>query len=79
MILGKTKLLFAAFAVVVVVATPLLARTDHKAAATVGQASYRTPVRADRGNLVLGPDGKLLGAAPDPSLRSQLQQYGLPN
>jgi hypothetical protein len=79
MISGKTKLLFAALAVAVVVATPMLARTDHKAAATVGQAPDRTPMRADRANPVLGPDGKLLGAAPDANVRSQLQQNGLPN
>ena len=79
MILRKTKLLFAGFAVVALVATATLARTDHKGAATVGQASYRTPGRVDRANSVLGPDGNLLGAAPDPSVRSQLQQNGLPN
>ena len=79
MILGKTKLLFTGFAVAALVATATFARTDHKGAATVGQGQDRTPVRADRANPVLGPDGKLIGAAPDPSVRSQLQQNGLPN
>ena len=79
MILGKMKFQFAGFAVAALVATATLARTDHTGPATVGQASERMPVRADRANPVLGPDGKLIGAAPDPSVRSQLQQNGLPN
>lgn len=79
MIPTKTKLLFAAFAVAVLVATPMLARTDHKGAATVGQASDLTPVRTGRVNPVLGPDGELLGAAADQTVRSQLQQNGLPD
>ncbi len=79
MISTRMKLLFAALAVVALAATPMLARTDHKGAATVGQGQDHAPVRADRANPVLGPDGKLLGAAPNPSVRSQLQQNGLPN
>lgn len=79
MISTRMKFLFAALAVVSLAATAPLARTAHKELATVGQAWDRTPVRADRANPVLGPDGNLLGAAPDANLRSQLQQYGLPN
>jgi hypothetical protein len=37
---------------------------------------------ADRGNAtnyVVGQDGKLIGAAPNPSIRSQWEREGLPN
>jgi hypothetical protein len=37
---------------------------------------------ADRGNVtnyVVGQDGKLIGAAPNPSIRSQWEREGLPN
>jgi hypothetical protein len=36
---------------------------------------------ADRGktNYVIGQDGKLIGAAPNPSIRSQWEREGLPN
>ena len=65
MISTKMKLLFAALAVAALAATPMLARTDHKGAATVGQGQDHAPVRADRANPVLGPDGKL--SAPRPT------------
>jgi hypothetical protein len=55
--------------------TPALASTVHKGAAPADQAYDR----AYGSNAIVGPDGKLIGVASDPSIRSQLQRDGLPN
>jgi hypothetical protein len=70
----KMKLLSAAIGAVALIATSELARTVHKGAAPAEQAYHQ----ARGANAVVGPDGKLIGAAPDPSVRSQLQRDGLP-
>ena len=38
-----------------------------------------TDNQGDGTNYVVGQDGKLIGAAPNPSIRSQWQQEGFPN
>ena len=77
MISRKMKLVSAAVGAAVLIATPTLARIGHKDVSPVSQAHNRAP--GYNANAVLGPDGKLIGAAPDPSTRSQLQRDGLPN
>jgi hypothetical protein len=79
MISRKMKLFFAAIAAAALIATPMLARTGHKAVAPGNQLQYRAHDQAYDANPVIGPDGKLIGAAPDPGMRSQLQRDGLPN
>jgi hypothetical protein len=78
MITRKMKLFSAAIAAAALIATPALARTGHKAVAPVNHGQDRTHDHAYDANPVVGPDGKLIGAAPDPSVRSQLQRDGLP-
>ncbi|HEY1473722.1 MAG TPA: hypothetical protein VGF53_06525 [Pseudolabrys sp.] len=79
MILRKVKLIAAAIAAMVLLATPIVARALHKDLTPVDQRHVRTPGHSYDGSAVIGPDGKLLGAASDPSVRSQLQRDGLPN
>jgi hypothetical protein len=79
MISRKMKLVSAAIGAVVLIITPTLARIGHKDVAPVSQAHNRAPGQTYDANAVLGPDGKLIGAAPDQSTRSQLQRDGLPN
>jgi hypothetical protein len=78
MISRKIKLFSAAIAAVALIATPTLARPVHKGVAPVDQAHARAQGQGYDANPVVGPDGKLIGAAPDPSVRTQLQQDGLP-
>ena len=78
MISRKIKLLSAAIGVAALIATPTLARSVHKGLAQVDQAHDRAQGQGYDANAVVGPDGKLIGAAPDPSVRSQLQRDGLP-
>jgi hypothetical protein len=82
MITRKMKLFSAAIAVAALIAAPALVRAVHKEGAPVYQAHARAQGQ-EQGqgydvNPVVGPDGKLIGAAPDPGVRSQLQQDGLP-
>jgi hypothetical protein len=82
MITRKMKLFSAAIAAAALIAAPALVRAVHKEGAPVYQAHARAQGH-EQGqgydvNPVVGPDGKLIGAAPDPSVRSQLQQDGLP-
>ena len=82
MISRKIKLLSAAIGVAALIAAPALLRAVHKEGAPVYQAHARAQGQ-EQGqgydvNPVVGPDGKLIGAAPDPGVRSQLQQDGLP-
>ena len=70
MTLTKMALLGPAVVVAAVIGSVALACL-HNGAAT-----------ADRGNAtnyVVGQDGKLIGAAPNPSIRSQWEREGLPN
>jgi len=70
MILSKMTLLGAALGVAAVIGSAALAWV-HKGAAT-----------ADHGNAtnyVVGQDGKLIGATPNASIRSQWEREGLPN
>ena len=70
MILSKMKLLGAAVVASAVIVSVALACFHNGAAA------------ADHGNAtsyVVGPDGKLIGAAPNPSIRSHWEREGLPN
>jgi hypothetical protein len=70
MIVRKVTLLGAAVGVAAVVGSAALAWV-HNGAATDDQG--------DGTNYVVGQDGKLIGAAPNPSIRSQWQQEGFPN
>jgi hypothetical protein len=78
MISRKIKLLSAAIGVAALIAAPALLRAVHKEGAPVYQAHARAQGQGYDANPVVGPDGKLIGAAPDPSVRTQLQQDGLP-
>jgi hypothetical protein len=75
MISRKMKLLSAAVGAAVLITSAALARTVHKEAAPVDQANHQ----ASTPNAVVGPDGRLIGVAADPSIRSQIQRDGLPN
>ena len=70
MVTGKWKLFSAAVGAAVFIASVAFNWTVRYGAETAGQA-YRT-------NAIVRPDGTLIGAAADPSIRSQLQQNGLP-
>ena len=78
MITRKMKLFSAAIAAAVLIAAPALVRAVHKEGAQVYQTHARAQGQGYDVNPVVGPDGKLIGAAPDPGVRSQLQQDGLP-
>ena len=80
MITRKMKLVSAAIAAATLIAAPALVRAVHKEGALVYQAHARAQGQGQGYdvNPVVGPDGKLIGAAPDPGVRSQLQQDGLP-
>ena len=79
MISRKMKLVSAAIGAAVLIATPALVRAVHKEGTPVAQAHERAHGQAHDANAVVGPDGKLIGAAADPNVRSYLQQDGLPN
>jgi hypothetical protein len=68
--MSKMKLLGAAVGVAVVIGSGALAWV-HNGAATDDQG--------DGTNYVVGQDGKLMGTAPNPSIRSQWRQEGFPN
>jgi hypothetical protein len=74
MISGKMKLLSAVVGSGALFASAAIAYTIHKGAALADQVYDQ----AYRANDVVGPDGKLIGAAPNPSIRSQMQRDGLP-
>ena len=78
MISRKMKLFSAAIGVAALIAAPALVRAVHKEGAPVYQAHARAQGQGYDANAVVDPDGKLIGAAPDPSTRSQLQRDGLP-
>jgi len=78
MITRKMKLFSVAMAAAVLIAAPALVRAVHKEGAPVYQAHARAQGQGYDANPVVGPNGKLIGAAPDPGVRSQLQQDGLP-
>jgi hypothetical protein len=69
MTMSKMTLLGAVVVVAVVIGSGTLAWV-HNGAATADhkKASY-----------VVGPDGRSIGAAPNPSIRSQWERDGLPN
>jgi hypothetical protein len=69
MILSKMKLLGAAVGVAAVGSAALA--WVHNGAETADQGNDS--------NYVVGQDGKLIGAAPNSSIRSQWQREGLPN
>jgi hypothetical protein len=84
MISQKTKLLSAVLVSVVLgaavlLATPILGRALHKDLTPVDQRHGHATSQSYDGSAVVGPDGKLIGAASDPGVRSQLQRDGLPN
>jgi hypothetical protein len=70
MISGKWKLISAAVGTTVVMASLALNWTVHYGAATATQV-YGA-------NAIVRSDGTLIGTAANPSIRSQLQQIGLP-
>jgi hypothetical protein len=70
MISGKMKLLSATVVAGAVFASAALACTVYSGAAPADQAC--NAITFD------GADGKLIGAAPNLSIGSQLQRYGLP-
>ena len=78
MIKRKRKLFSAAIAAAALIAAPAIVRAVHKEGAPVYQAHARAQGQGYGANPVVDPDGKLIGAAPDPGVRSQLQQDGLP-
>ena len=78
MISRKMKLLTAALAAVSLIATATLARSLHKAA-PLDHVQDRSHAQSYDAYPVFGPDGKLIGAAPDPIVRAQMQRDGLPN
>jgi hypothetical protein len=78
MITRKMKLFSVAMAAAVLIAAPALVRAVHKEGAPVYQAHARAQGQGYDANPVVGLNGKLIGAAPDPGVRSQLQQDGLP-
>jgi hypothetical protein len=79
MISRKMKLVSAAIAAAVLIATPALVRAVHKDGTLVAQTHERAHGQARNANAVVGPDGKLIGAAADLNVRSYMQQDGLPN
>jgi hypothetical protein len=70
MIMRKMKVFLAAVAVVALVGLPALAYRIHNEAASDHQGFSA--------NTLFGPDGKLIGAAANLSIRTQLQREGLP-
>jgi hypothetical protein len=70
MILTKMKILGAVVGTATVIGSGALA-WFHRGAATADQGNDT--------NYVVEQDGKLIGAAHNPSIRSQWQQEGLPN
>ena len=70
LILSKMKLLGATVGAAAVIGSGALAWV-HNGAATADQGNGT--------NYVVGQDGKLIGAAPNPSIRSQWQREGFPN
>jgi hypothetical protein len=68
--LGKMKLFSIAFAAAAVVATLALASAVHKKPAPIEQGYDVNPV--------VGPDGDVIGAAANPSMRSHFERDGLP-
>ena len=78
MITRKMKLFSAAIAAAALIAAPAIVRAVHKEGAPVYQAHARAQGQGYSANPVVDTEGKLIGAAPDPGVRSQLQQDGLP-
>jgi hypothetical protein len=75
MVSGKMKLLSAAIGIASLIASPALARTVHNAAPPADHdQSYDQTYSAN--NVVV--NGKLIGTARNPSIRSQMQLDGLP-
>ncbi len=70
MTMSKLTLLGTAVVAAVVIGSGTLAWV-HNGAATADHENA--------GNYVIGPDGTLIGAAPNPSIRSQWERDGLPN
>jgi hypothetical protein len=73
MISRKMKLLSAVVGAGALFASAAIAYTIHKGAALAAQV-----YQAYRANDVVGPDGKLIGTASNPTIRSQMQLDGLP-
>jgi hypothetical protein len=71
MVFGKMKLLAVTVPAVAVIASLAFAAVAHNKAAAVNQGFIA--------HHVAGPDGKLIGSAPNASIRSQWQQEGLPD
>jgi hypothetical protein len=71
MIPGKMKLLSITACAAAVIAAPALAYIVHNGAIAAP--------RVYGSHYVVGPDGKLIGSAPNSSIRSQWQQEGLPD
>lgn len=70
----KLKLLSAVGGAGVLFASAAIAYTIHKGVALADQVYDQ----AYHANDVVGLDGKLIGTAPNPSIRSQMQLDGLP-
>lgn len=71
MIMRKINVFLAAVGLVALIGLPALAYRIHNGAALAADQGFSA-------NTVFGPDGKLIGAAANPSIRSQLQRDGLP-
>jgi tryptophan synthase beta subunit len=70
MTMSKMALLGVAVVAAVVIGSGTLAWV-HNGAATADHENAT--------HYVVGPDGRLIGAAPNPSIRSQWEREGLPN
>ncbi len=71
MVFGKMKLLAVTVAAAAVIASLAFAAVAHNKAAAVNQGFVA--------HHVAGPDGNLIGSAPNASIRLQWQQEGLPD
>ena len=73
MIAGKMKLLSAVVSAVALIATPALASKVKKGKES-GFNAYASSQQPHGANTVIGSDGKILGADPDPNIRFQLMR-----
>jgi hypothetical protein len=68
------KTVVSAFAVVALLATPAFAQKTHKHSQAAAASAATTQGLYDRAgsNVVIGSDGRVIGADPDPVIRSYL-------
>jgi len=69
----NAKAIVSALAMVALLATPALAKS-RKHPAPVGQGIYNTAAPNAVGSTAVEADGRIIGADPDPQIRTQLQR-----